>query len=248
MKKIVSTQGLLSGKFDAPLTNTAIHERVDNKLMCYYKHDLDDDIQAVSSFTYEVEDGQVIVIEFSYTIDNPTPERLEDFRFICECFYGLNGFKVDADNNSPRVYFRATDIFDMASLIHALEYLSVSLESVMCALDAELTENSPLQVKAWDTHYDETSADDIEKEYELAMRDVIFDEYDVGYSKDNKILKFCRYTFNEAHYEVPDGVEVIESCAFVGCRHFLELSIPKSVRTIGDFIFGYGGVIKIREK
>jgi hypothetical protein len=32
MKKIISTKGLLNGKFDAPWTNTAIHERIDNKL------------------------------------------------------------------------------------------------------------------------------------------------------------------------------------------------------------------------
>lgn len=307
MKKIVSTQGLLSGKFDAPSTNTSIHERVDNKLRCSYKHSFDDDIQPVPSFTYEVKEGQVTVIEFSYTIDNPTTERLEHLRFACECFYGLHGFKVDNDNNSPRVYFRATDIFDMASLIHAIESQSVSLESVMCAVDGELTDKDaiyspsgayiiqipdvphyrieegtlfvcphatrhckclrsldipvgfcdldklsdfpfPLQVKVWDTHYDGTPAEDVEKDYELAMSDVVFDDYDVGYSKDNKTLKFCRYTFNETHYEVPDGVEVIESGAFIACRHFLELSIPKSVKTIDDFIFGNGGVIKIREK
>lgn len=305
MKKIVSTQGHLSGKFDAPSINASIHERVDNKLICCYKQNFDDDIQATPSFTYEVKDGLVTVIEFFYTIDNPTLERLGNLRFVCECFYALHGFRVDSGNGSPRVYFRATDIFDMASLIHAIEFQSVSLESVMCAVDAELTQKDaiyspsgayilqipdvphyrieegtlficpqaarhckslkyldvpvgfcdldklsdfpfPLQVKVWDTHYDGTPAEDEETESDLAMSDIVFDEHDVGYSKDNKTLKFCRFTFQETHYEVPDGVEEIESCAFMACRHFLELSIPRSVRTIGDFIFGNGGVITIR--
>ena len=305
MKKIISTKGLSSGKFDAPWTSTAIHERIDNKLVYCYKQECRDDIQVVPTFSYELADGQVIAIELSYTIDDPTPQRLEDFRDTCEIFYELYGFMIDSNNEHPRVYLRATDMFDMASLIHALDCLSVSLESIMCAVDDGLTEKdaiyspsgsyliqipniphyrikegtlyiSPMaarhctelqkldipiemlfdngslreypqgmKVKIWDTHYDGTP---IEEEDDFNDDMPIFDDHEVGYSKDGEILIGCRYTFNDIRYEVPDGVEEIEDFAFLACRHNVELSIPRSVKKIGDYIFGNGGVINIRDE
>ena len=35
---------------------------------------------------------------------------------------------------------------------------------------------------------------------------------------------------------------------FLPCRHYVELSIPRSVKKIGDYIFGNGGVINIRDE
>ena len=307
MKKIISTKGLLNGKFDAPWTNTAIHERIDNKLAYCYKQDCRDDIQLIPTFTYELFDGQVTAIELSYTIDNPIPQRLENFRDTCEYFYELHGFMIEKGKESPRVYFRATDMFDMASLIHALDHLSVNLEGVICAVDDSLTEKdaiyspsgsyliqipniphyrikegtlyiSPmaarhctelqkldipvemlfdngslreypqgLKVKIWDTHYDGTPVEEEEDDDDDDDDMPIFDDQDVGYSKDGKKLTGCKFTFNETRYEVPDGVEEIDDCAFLSCRHYLELSVPRSVRVIGDSIFGNGGQIVIRD-
>ncbi len=48
--------------------------------------------------------------------------------------------------------------------------------------------------------------------------------------------------------DVPDGVEELEDFAFLSCRHYLELSIPRSVSIIGDNIFGNGGKIEIRDE
>jgi hypothetical protein len=144
MKKIISTEGLLSGKFNAPWTNAAIHERIDNKLVYCYKQECRDGIQVIPTFTYELTDGQATAIELSYTIDNPIPQRLENFRDTCEYFYELHGFMIESGNESPRVYFRATDMFDMASLIHALDHLSVNLEGVICAVDDSLTEKDAI--------------------------------------------------------------------------------------------------------
>lgn len=304
MKKIISTDGFISGKIDAFWTNRAIRERVDNRLTSWFKQNYGEEIQVVPSFTYEVAEGQVTVAEISYTIDNPTPQRLEYFREACDIFYELHGFMIDNETDSPRVYFRATDIFDLASLIHALDYLSVSLEINFCAVDAELTEKdavySPsgawliqlpdipyyrikegtcyisslaarhctqllkldipvgmlfdedslkeypkgLKVKVWNTHYDGKPVDDEENIDDIMP---VFDEHNVGYSKDGKTLMGCRYTFNDTRYEVPDGVEEIDDFAFLPCRHFVELSIPRSVRVIGDYIFGNGGQIVIRD-
>jgi hypothetical protein len=101
-----------------------------------------------------------------------------------------------------------------------------------------------LKVKVWDTHYDGSP---IDVDTEVDDDTPVFDDYDVGYSKDGKILTGCKFTFNETRYEVPDGVEEIDDCAFLSCRHYLELSVPRSVRVIGGSIFGNGGQIVIRD-
>jgi hypothetical protein len=93
---------------------------------------------------------------------------------------------------------------------------------------------------------DETFIEDDEEEDEEDDRYYV-DKDGVGYSLDGKILKFCRFNFRKTHYEVPDGVEEIECGAFIACRHCLELSIPRSVKIIGDDIFGCGGLIIIRD-
>ena len=305
MKRLISTKGLHDGHFNAPWISTAIHERVDNKLTHCYKQDYGEDIVIAPTLSYELSEGVVMTLELAYTIDNPTPQRLENFREACENFYELYGFMVENENGTSRVLFRAIDIFDMASLIHALDCLSVSLESIMCAVDADLTEKdaiyspsgsyliqipniphyrikegtlyiSPmaarhctelqkldipvemlfdngslreypqgLKVKVWKTHYDGSS---IEEDDDDDDDMPVFDDHDVGYSKDGKTLTGCRYTFNDTRYEVPDGVEVIDDFAFLFCRHFVELSIPRSVRVIGDNIFGNGGIIEIRDE
>ena len=305
MKRIISTQGLLYGPFTEPNISTAIRERVDPKLeQCYNNCSADGDIHIEATFSYELFDGQVTTMLLSYTVDHPTPQRLEDFRATCESFYGVYGFLVDDEDTAPTVFFKATDIYDKASLIHALDYQSVSLEAVMCAVDSSLSEKEaiyspsgthlvqlpdvpryriregtlficplatrhckrlrqldipmgllnhqealsdypyPLKVKEWHTHYDGTPDDD---EVDYDYNDTVFDNHDVGYSPDGKTLILCRHTFSDIRYEVPDGVEEIDDCAFVACRHYLELSIPRSVRTIGDSLFGNGGIIKIRD-
>lgn len=237
MKRIISTMGLPDGHFEAPWTNTAIHERVDNKLMYCYKQDYREDIQPVPVLSYELSEGAVTVLELAYTIDHPTPQRLESFREACENFYELYGFTVEGENATSRVLFHATDIFDMASLIHALNYQSVSLESIICVVDDSMAEKDIL---------DDVIPDEEEDDLDDDMP--IFDDHEVGYSQDGKILKCCRYTFNDIRYEVPDGVEEIEDGAFLPCRHYVELSIPRSVKKIGDYIFGNGGVINIRDE
>ena len=65
MKKIISTQGLISGTFDAPLTNRAIHERIDNRLVDAYRENHCDDIQVIPAFKYQLADGQVTAIELT---------------------------------------------------------------------------------------------------------------------------------------------------------------------------------------
>ena len=237
MKKLVSTQGLLFGHYEDKNLSEAIHERVDNKLeICYNQMSNNGDIHVQSELSYDLFDGYVTAITLSYTIDNPTPQRLGYFRDTCNSFYEVEGFIIDRDASAPSVFFHATDIYDMASLIHALAFHAVCLESIMKAVDGR-----------YPRRYDDDYGDDIDDDEEDIYDHFKLDKYGVGYSEDGKILKFCHFTFNETRYEVPDGVEEILDFAFVACRHFLELSIPRSVRVIGDFIFGNGGIITIRD-
>ena len=304
MQKIITTQGHTDGHYDAPDTNTAIHERIDNRLTACYRQDYGGDIHIAPALTYQVTDGQVTMIQLTYTIDNPTPERLENFREACQIFYCMLGFSINTED-VPCVFFRASDIYDMATLIHALDYLSVSLESILCPVDAALTpadaifspsgsyilqipnvphyripEGTPyispaaarhstqlqtldipadmifddnslteypkgLKVRIWDTRYDGTPLDDDEEDSDQMP---VFDEHGVGYTPDAKKLLCCRFTFRDTHYRVPDGVGEIADFAFISCRHYLQLSIPRSVHTIGDSLFGNGGIIHVREE
>ena len=56
----------------------------------------------------------------------------------------------------------------------------------------------------------------------------------------NRLLS-ARFEFKDDEYHVPDGVVTICSMAFGCCQQFVTLYIPRSVRLIGDFVFGPGG-------
>ena len=245
---------------------------------------------------------QSIVLD--YTINNPTRERLSNFRDVCDSFFNLSKFIVNYDE--PHCYFIAIDNFDKGCLIHALEMMSVCLESVMCDVFEEklngdaiyapsgntiiqipnvvryriqedtiwmapnalqhcprlrfldipygminhrdILKSAPkVQFKEWGTHYDGTLPDDEEEEDERDL-DFVLDEHLVAYTRDSKKLLFVRNGFHATHYVVPDGVEEIADLAFCFCPHYVEVSIPRSVRLIGDNLFSNGGRIVIRDK
>jgi hypothetical protein len=81
---------------------------------------------------------------------------------------------------------------------------------------------------------EETWAFEDEGEYRV-------DDYGVGYSLDGHRLLFVRASFKGEEYHVPEGVVTICSMAFGVCRQFVTLYVPRSVKLIGDFIFGSGG-------
>ena len=116
---------------------------------------------------------------------------------------------------------------------HVHEY-----EQLVFSEDPEENEELMPAVYFWTKNYanldEETWAFEDEGEYRV-------DEYGVGYSLDGHRLLFARHTFKDENYSVPDGVGTICSMAFGCCRQFVTLSIPRSVRIIGDFVFGPGG-------
>ena len=95
--------------------------------------------------------------------------------------------------------------------------------------------------KCYANRDDETWAFEDEGEYRV-------DEKGIGYSLDGYRLLFVQHTFKDSEYIVPNGVVTICSMAFASCRQFVTLIIPRSVRLIGDFVFGpEGGKIVIKE-
>ena len=69
----------------------------------------------------------------------------------------------------------------------------------------------------------------------------IINKEGVVYSGNGKRLLYADSTFDKTTYRVPDGVETICSYAFSVCKRFLRLSVPSSVRVIGDNLFGKEG-------
>ena len=75
------------------------------------------------------------------------------------------------------------------------------------------------------------------------------------YSNDGKILMKCPNLISATKpdligkdYFVPNGVLTICDGAFGGCQDYLELSVPRSIKVIGDYIFGEeSGKIVIRD-
>jgi hypothetical protein len=64
------------------------------------------------------------------------------------------------------------------------------------------------------------------------------DSFGFVYSADGKrMLKGANV---EGAYWIPEGVEEIDSGALIGCK-IGTLHVPRSVRLIGDFVFGPGG-------
>ena len=144
MKKIISTQGLTDGSFYALELTAAIQERVDNKLEEFFLQCYQTDICLSSMLSYELHSGEVTAIQLTYSVDCPTVQNLVWMCEACENFYHLHGFLIDDIADEPSIVFRATDLFDMASLIHALSSQTVSLESILCAVDASLTEHDAI--------------------------------------------------------------------------------------------------------
>lgn len=305
MKKMINTQGLSYGRHCAENLSKSLEEHVNPRLEHSFLQNLGEEVHTKAALWFDVVGGEVKIIVLDYTIDNPTPERLSLFRDFCDMFFCLQGFVVNDEDG--HVCFMASDNYDKGCLIHALDMLTVSLESVICVVDEEklaydavytpsgstivrvpnvpkyrieegtqwiapnALQNCPrlrfldipygminhremidmfapkVKYKEWTTLYDGTLPEEDEECDDDDVEDFYVDEYQVAYSKDGKKLLFARVGFREAHYEVPDGVEEIDDCAFCGCHTYVELVIPRSVRRIGDLLFGNGGHIQVRD-
>ena len=97
-------------------------------------------------------------------------------------------------------------------------------------------------IKDWDNRYNE--GEHITNMLVFDDDDRVVDEHHVVYTKDGKHLLNCFNTFNEAEYTVKDGVITICDDAFfwrANQEQRMTLYIPRSVKIIGENIFGDGG-------
>ena len=133
MKKIISTQGLSYGEFTDENLSVAIQERVCPRLeYCYYQFS-GEEIHSVVSLSFIVMNREVRSLYLSFSIDNPTQEQLSNFRDVCNIFFNLDGFIANYEENL--VSISANDYYDIGRLVHALEVMTVSLESILCVAD-----------------------------------------------------------------------------------------------------------------
>ena len=97
-------------------------------------------------------------------------------------------------------------------------------------------------IKDWDNRYNE--GEHITNMLVFDDDDRVVDEHHVVYTKDGKHLLNCLNTFNEAEYTVKDVVITICDDAFswrANQEQRITLYIPRSVKIIGDNLFGDGG-------
>ena len=94
-------------------------------------------------------------------------------------------------------------------------------------------------VTTWDRPYAEQ--DEIADMFHASDDDKVEDAHGVVYTKNMRRLLYATVRFGATEYSVPDGVVTICSMAFDMCHQFVTLHIPRSVRRIGDHMFGPGG-------
>lgn len=97
-------------------------------------------------------------------------------------------------------------------------------------------------IKDWENRYNEV--EQITNMLVFDDDDRVFDNHNVVYTKDGKHLLNCLNTFNEAEYTVREGVTTICDDAFswrANQEQRITLYIPRSVKVIGENIFGDGG-------
>lgn len=108
--------------------------------------------------------------------------------------------------------------------------------------------NEEIQGCVWTWNRPYSQEDEVDDSMYKTQNATYTDEHGVTYTENRKRLLFSGCTFEESEYHVPKGVETICSFAFIGCKKFLTLSLPSSIKIIGDNLFGKeGGRIIIRK-
>ena len=136
--------------------------------------------------------------------------------------------------------------FDGCKVLESL-YVPESFEDQAAE---DMFNNMPISVGNF-CHWDRPYVDEVYdvNDYWYDENKTEKDEYGVVYANEGRRLISA---FGSAkigkHYRVPDGVLTICDGAFVGIDDYLELSVPRSIKVIGDFIFGEeSGKIVIRD-
>lgn len=120
-------------------------------------------------------------------------------------------------------------------------------EAFEALMESDVTGNDIDNICHWDRPYVEEVFD--VNEYWCDEADTFIDEYGVMYANDGKrLISATKSDLIGKDYFVPNGVLTICDGAFGGCQDYLVLSVPRSIKVIGDYLFGEeGGKIVIRD-
>ena len=203
--------------------------------------------------------------------DWPRDCRISDemIRDIDEGWTDEQGFTYSKDRKRLLRAAPKVDVYWIPEGVERIEQLAFSgcrFETLhvpyTCRIDDLAEEEYPIFgsdrvsgcVLTWDRPYAEQ--DYVDDSLLVADDDMVVDADGVVYTKNMKRLLLARMSLDEPEtnivnmeeYTVPDGVVTICDSAFTVCKEFLTLSVPRSIRVIGDSIFGEaGGRIVVRE-
>jgi hypothetical protein len=137
--------------------------------------------------------------------------------------------------------------FDDCKVLEAL-YMPVSYSEEEVDKTLNIMPETVENICAWDRSYVEEVYD--VNEYWHDETKTMMDMYGVVYANDGRrLLMATRPELIGKEYMVPDGVLTICDGAFGFCKDYLVLSLPWSIKVIGDYIFGKeSGRIIIRRK
>lgn len=137
--------------------------------------------------------------------------------------------------------------FDDCKVLESL-YMPLSYTEEAIDKTAELMPESMGNFCVWDRPYVEEIYDVNEYWYDEAQTRM--DEYGVVYANEGRrLIMATRPELIGKDYVVPDGVLTICDGAFMFCKDYLVLSLPWSIKVIGDYVFGKeGGRMVIRDK
>ena len=123
--------------------------------------------------------------------------------------------------------------FDDCKVLESL-YMPLSYTEEAIDKTAELMPESMGNFCVWDRPY-------VEEIYDV-------NEYVVYANEGRRLIMATRPVIGK-DYVVPEGVLTICDGAFTFCKDYLVLSLPWSIKVIGDYIFGKeGGRMVIRDK
>lgn len=120
-------------------------------------------------------------------------------------------------------------------------------EAFEALMESDETGNDIDNICHWDRPYVEEVYD--VNEYWYYETDSFIDDYGVMYTNEGKrLISATKPDLIGKDYFVPDEVLTICDGAFGECLDYLVLSVPRSVKVIGDYLFGEeGGKILIRD-
>jgi hypothetical protein len=135
--------------------------------------------------------------------------------------------------------------FEGCKVLESL-YMPLSYTEEAINKTAELMPKSMNNFCVWDRPYVDEIYD--VNEYWYDETQARMDEFGVVYANEGRrLIMATRPELIGKDYWVPDGVLTICDGAFGFCRDYLALSVPWSIKVIGDYIFGgESGKIVIR--